>query len=520
MIKSCNDKGKAVEGAMSLTIATIIVKILGAIYKIPISHVLGEEGMGYFNSAYTVYSFFYLLCTAGVPKAIMILCGELENEGKDKSALMKSAIGFFIIIGVSIALSFALLSRPLSMLIGSPNAYLSMIFIAPSIFFSAISGVFRGYFSFSVEFFRIAISQIIEGAGKLVFGLILGIVISHTSAPISTVSAFALLGASIGSFLSLVYLSSCANLRISKNKHKQKISLDEKTTLIKRILSIAFPISVGAIIMSITNIIDLGIVMNRLKSIGYSSSAATSMYGNYTTLATPIFNTVISLFVPITIAFMPSLIKEKNDMNKFNKILEEELRISSFIFIPLSIGVCVYSEEILKLLFNTSGIFLGSKLLICLMISILFIIPLYIINCAMEAKGYVKVTMTSMIVGGVCKIISGVLLIGSKSLGIYGAPISTLAFYSTALITSVGISYKTTKINLPLIKCISIPLINSFISIFTLYALYLYASTKVNWVISFIVSVALTVLLYFALNLIEGNLKDSLNAKFHSISVK
>ena len=84
-MKGCNvlnksiEKNTVLEGALSLTIATVIVKVLGAIYKIPISYILGEEGMGYFNSAYTVYSFFFLLCTAGVPKAIMVLCAE-END--------------------------------------------------------------------------------------------------------------------------------------------------------------------------------------------------------------------------------------------------------------------------------------------------------------------------------------------------------------------------------------------------------------------------------------------------------
>lgn len=520
MIKKRDDKNQVIEGAVSLTIATIIVKILGAIYKIPISHVLGEEGMGYFNSAYTVYSFFYLLCTAGVPKAIMILCGELENEKKDKTIVIKSAISFFLIVGVSITLSFTLLSRPLAMLIGSPDSYLSMISIAPSIIFSAISGVFRGYFSSTVEFFRISISQIIEGAGRLVFGLILGMVVSHTSASLSAVSAFTLLGASIGSLLSLVYLLLCNNMNNLGNKQRQKNSLDEKARLIKRIIYISFPISAGAIIMSITNVIDLGIVMNRLKSLGYSSVAATSMYGNYTTLATPIFNTIISLFVPITIAFMPSLIKEKHDMDKFNSILEDELKISSFIFIPLSIGVCVYSEEILKLLFNVNGVFLGSKLLIYLMISVFFIIPLYIVNCAMEAKGDVKVTMISMLVGAVFKIISGSLLIGNKSFGIFGAPISTLAFYAAALITSVAICYKTTRIKLPLIKSMSVPLINSFISIYIFYALHLHLSTKINWIISFISAVILTILLYFALNLIEGNLRRELNEKLCNVAAK
>jgi stage V sporulation protein B len=268
--------------------------------------------------------------------------------------------------------------------------------------------------------------------------------------------------------------------------------------------------------MSITNIIDLGIVMNRLKTLGFSTSTATSLYGNYTTLATPIFNTVISLFVPLTVAFMPALIKNNSDIEKFNKTLFEEINISSFVFVPLTIGICVYSEEILRLLFDDKWVFLGSRLLICLMISIFFIIPLYIVNSALEALGDVKATMISMLVGGVFKVISGFVLIGNRSFGIFGAPMSTIVFYSTALITSVSISLNSTKISLPFLKSMAMPLINSFISIYTLYAFYLHISTKINWILSFVISVILTIALYFTLNAIEGNLKKDIQIKMPS----
>ena len=203
MLENKKAQSEVIEGALSLTIATIVVKILGAIYKIPLSHVLGEEGMGYFNSAYTVYTFFFLLCTAGVPKAIMLLYANANEDSNKENKILRSALEFFAITGLAISVAFSLLSIPLSKLIGSPNAYLSMIFIAPSILFSAISGVFRGYFSAKVKFLHVAISQMIEGGGKLLFGTILATFSSHFNIPLSAISAFAILGATIGSLLSL-----------------------------------------------------------------------------------------------------------------------------------------------------------------------------------------------------------------------------------------------------------------------------------------------------------------------------
>ena len=502
-MKENRNTNGVLEGALSLTIATIVVKILGAIYKIPISHVLGEEGMGYFNSAYTVYSFFFLLCTAGVPKAIMLLCADADGDKRREERIITSAVGFFLLIGVTMSLAFSFLSVPLSKLIGSPEAYLSMIFIAPSILFSAVSGVWRGYFSAKIKFLHVAISQIIEGVGRLLFGLVLAASSSYAKAPLSTVSAFAILGATLGSVSGFLYLYVVSKISKTPKIAGQKPNIDEKTQIISKIIKISLPIAIGAMIMSITNIIDLGIVMRRLIYIGYSSTSATSLYGNYTTFATPMFNTVLSLFTPLTVAFMPMLIKERTDKGRLYAVMKNELDISYFIFIPITLGLCTYSEEILLLLFDDSGVFLGSKLLVYMMLSVFFLIPLSILNCTMEAIGEVKAPMISMLIGGVFKMIFGYLLIGNMGFGIIGAPLSTLIFYGVALITSEIIAYKKSGIVMPIIRSSFLPLVNSFISIYTVYPIYTYVSVKINWIVAFLLSVALSIVLYVLVNAIE-----------------
>ncbi len=503
-----NDINLVFEGALSLTIATIIVKMLGAVYKIPISHVLGEEGMGYFNSAYTVYSFFYLLCTAGVPKAIMILCASEENKEGHKREVVKTAFSFFGILGFILTAFFILFSHALSNLIGSPNAANSMIAIAPSIVFAAISGVARGYFSAEAKFIHVAISQIIEGAGKLIFGLILAHISSNIFIEKSAIAAFAILGATIGCICSTIYLLIKDKTKnISKNT-RQNINLINKITIIKSIAKISLPITISAITMSISNIIDLGIVMNRLRALGYTDTAATALYGNYTTLATPMFNMIISLFTPITIAFMTKLIKEKHNKPEFSNTLKDEISISYQLFVPLTVGLCVYSEETLSLLFEDSGVYIGSVLLVYLLLSIFLLIPLSIINCALEALGDEKIPMISIIVGSIFKVISAYLMIGNPKYGICGAPISTLISYAVAFIISLLYIQIKRGISLPILKSLGFPLINSFISILGIYPIYLFISRNANPTISFIFTVIITIIIYIFLNILNGNLKE------------
>ena len=497
-------KNSILEGTISLTIATLLVKILGAIYKIPISHILGEEGMGYFNSAYTVYSFFYLMCTAGVPKAIMIICGDSDYK-ESKNYIVQVSTRFFAIIGIVLSLIFLLFSPTLSKIIGNPLADKSMISIAPSIFFAAVSGVYRGYFSYNVKFSHIAISQIIEGSVKLIFGLLLAVMSSTKYMPIYIISSYTISGATFGSIFGLAYLWIIYKHNNSRINPKQTISID-RYKIIKGIIKISFPIAVSAMVMSITNIIDLSIIMNCLQSIGFSKNQSTALYGNYTTYATPIFNMVLSLFVPITISYMPVLIKEKKSIDDFIRLLNDEINTSFFIFVPLIFGLCVYSEEILLILFEDGGVFLGSKLLVYLSVSFVFLIPLTILNCGLEAIGKVNYTMISILVGSLFKVVFGYLMIGSEVFGIYGAPLSTIISYMISFIISLLIAHKENIVP-NLIKPFALPLINSFISIYAIYPIYVVLSRKFP-IISFIISVISTMILYVLLNFAGGKLKN------------
>ena len=213
-------KSKIISGTISLTISTVIVKILGLIYKIPLSNLMGDEGMGYFNSAYAVYTFFFILCTAGVPKAIMIMISEAKaTNNKSEEIIVRTAMISFLFLGTIVSLLFIVLANPLSNLIGNRKSAATMIAIAPSIIFISLSGVIRGYLSAEMRLLEISVSQILEGVGKLVFGLIFAILGVRLSLPLPIISALTILGVTFGAIIGLIYLYIC-----SKNHKTDKIT--------------------------------------------------------------------------------------------------------------------------------------------------------------------------------------------------------------------------------------------------------------------------------------------------------
>ena len=505
--------GGIIGGALSLTVSTVIVKILGLIYKIPISNFLGDEGMGYFNSAYTVYAFFYLLCTAGVPKAIMILVSEAKAKGRgvDERNIVRVASLVFLILGGIVTAVFILFSAPLSRFIGNSGARATMIAIAPSIIFISLAGVIRGYLSANLRLLDIAVSQIIEGVGKLALGLAFATLAIRQNMSAEMLSAITILGVTFGAAFGLGYLLICSKNQLSRYKTEQNDNIENKSGIVARIFSISIPITISAAVMSLTNIIDLTLIMRGLEGIGYTDAEASALYGNYTTLAVPMFNLAIALVTPISIAFMPTFTRARvsGDGGLMSESLSTALRLTAIVSAPLLIGMAVFSREILSLLFGNSGIETGATLLCLLAPAIFFSSILLSVNSALEAGGQVSAPVISMIFGSVAKVFVSSYLLTNSNFGISGAPIGTVVSYAVALLVS-GIIYLTrTASPLPIIRSSLSSYIAALVAVFVARVLYFAVLLRLGEMLSLTVSILVAALIYCALEVVFGNLSSS-----------
>ena len=505
--------GGIIGGALSLTVSTVIVKILGLIYKIPISNFLGDEGMGYFNSAYTVYAFFYLLCTAGVPKAIMILVSEAKARGKggDERNIVRVASLVFLILGGVVTAVFILFSAPLSRFIGNSGARATMIAIAPSIIFISLAGVIRGYLSANLRLLDIAVSQIIEGVGKLALGLAFATLAIRQNMSAEMLSAITILGVTFGAAFGLGYLLICSKNQFLNDKTEQNDNIENKSGIVARIFSISIPITISAAVMSLTNIIDLTLIMRGLEGIGYTDAEASALYGNYTTLAVPMFNLAIALVTPISIAFMPTFTRARvsGDGGLMSESLSTALRLTAIVSAPLLIGMTVFSREILSLLFGNSGIETGATLLCLLAPAIFFSSILLSVNSALEAGGQVSAPVISMIFGSVAKVFVSSYLLTNSDFGISGAPIGTVVSYAVALLVS-GIIYLTrTASPLPIIRSSLSSYIAALVAVFAARVLYFAVLLRLGEMLSLAVSILVAALIYCALEVLFGNLSSA-----------
>ena len=419
-------------GVLLLTFSTILVKIVGLFYKIPMLSYLGSEGMGYFHSAYEIYAIFCIIATAGLPVALSVLISAALAEGKgwEVQRIWKVSLALFVVIGVTGSLLIWGLAKPICRWIKSEDAFGCMLSIAPTLFFVCVSSAIRGYFQGYQKMLPTAISQLLEALGKLVFGLLFAHLALKQGATVPQLATAAGWGVTAGTVLSTMYLAIVKVRFHPNNSSENLVDLPMYGNKVeKKLLKIALPITLGSFIISLTKIVDMSMILRRLQTIGYSPAEANEAYGSYTTLAISVFSLLPTLLSSISLPLIPILSSAIASEDKVteHKMIELSYRINSLIAIPASLGITLFAKPILSLLFGgeNQAVETAAPLLSILGISVFLSCMITATNSVLHAYREVRKPIYSTLAGLIAKGIAAYILIGIPSIGLWGAPISS-----------------------------------------------------------------------------------------------
>ena len=278
-------------GATLIMLATVLAKVLGACYRIPLTNILGAEGMGVYQLIYPVYSLILTSSSGALPLAVSVLVASATSEGKTEEArkLVRSALAALLIAGIALSSALVLFSGVLGELQGSADTKWGYIAIAPSIFFVSGIAVFKGWFQGKADMRPSALSQISEAAVKLAVGLLLAYFLKGYGIAFAVAGALIGVSAAEGITLLMLYLM----YRRDNPPLKLKLNYRAAKEEYKAILRISMPITVGSMIFPLTQFVDSFLVVNILSPV-LGTSAATASYG---LLSGPV-NTLINL--PVT----------------------------------------------------------------------------------------------------------------------------------------------------------------------------------------------------------------------------
>lgn len=433
-------------GVLVLTITNLLVKVIGLMFKIPMNHIVGDEGMGYYNSAYTFYTYLYMVSTAGLPTAISIMISDsrANRQVKQTKRIFHIAMLLFIVIGIISTMIMFFGSGLMSKAIGAEPTKYSIMAISPTLLFICISSALRGYFQGYQQMVPTAISQFLEAACKLGIGVAFAIYAINQGYEIYIVAAYATVGLTSGALLGMLVMVVAKLFFKEKQYDAQFIGeLGENNemspvgALLKRLIIIALPITISASVMSLTNLIDAAIVQRLLQVTGLSQVAATELYGNYTSLAVPMFNLPPVLIYPISYSIVPLLAaaRKQGDTEKCRVVSESSMKVAMIVGIPCGLGLAALSEPILSLFYKSSSVELASPLLTLLAPSTAFICILSVSNAILQSAGFERKPLVSMLAGALVKIVTNFFLI--QSIGMKGTPISTFLCYLTVTILNL-----------------------------------------------------------------------------------
>ncbi|MCF0122986.1 MAG: polysaccharide biosynthesis protein [Ruminiclostridium sp.] len=429
-------------GAATLAAGIIIVKLIGALYKIPLGRILGDVGFGHFNNAYSVFNLLLMVSTAGLPVAMSKTISEANALGKRNQVnrVFRVCLVTFVILGTVTTAIMLFGAQGLANLQGDSMAAPAIRAMALTAFFLCTVSAYRGFAQGHSDMVPTAVSQVIEAVAKLVVGLILAWYLLRLGFGSEIAAAGAIGGVAAGSAVSLVYLM----VRHHRRNRPAKALSDDRPqavgSILKTLLVIAVPITLSSSVVPITTYIDTIQVQNLLQSaLAYSEEMAVSLYGSYQK-AVAIYNLPSSFMVSLTACIVPavSAALTTKDQVGAGKVAESALRVGAMLAIPAGVGLAVLSGPVIQLLFPETNQEVSSACMLILGIASIFVCIMLLCNAILQANGRAALPIWFIAIGSVLKLLVNFFLVQQPAFGIKGAPIGTLICFALVAVLELA----------------------------------------------------------------------------------
>lgn len=483
------------QGALILSFGAILVKVIGAIFKIPLTNLIGELGMGYFNTAYQIYLPVYTVATAGFPIAVarMVAQNMAQKRYRDVRQIYKIAAPLFVLSGLAGTLVMLLGARPYVNAIHSPHAVYCIWAMAPTVFFCCVLSVQRGYYEGLRNMVPTAVSQVIEALCKLFVGLlcaylvmkkgmeefyqsgaVFGVAASSQEEALNLTLPFAaagaIVGVTVGAALGFLYLWLRHRIKGDGITEQEIVFAPVPASgkqLLRTLMKISVPVCLGALVVNLGALIDVTFLQSRLAAIApdvlrgifadaippaLGNDELTSyLYGSYT-LAQNVSMLVPTVAQALGVSALPTITEAWTGGNRktIQNSIESVVKISALIAFPAGFGLFAMSGEILTLLFaqRPNGVVIATPLLMVLAVTVIFMTLSVPVNSMLQAVGRVDLPVKLLAVGMVIKLAMNYTLVAVPEINLQGACYGSAACYLLIAVLGIYALCKQAKIKL------------------------------------------------------------------------
>lgn len=436
-----------------LAAAGIIVRIIGILYRSPLVAIIGDEGNGYYSTAYTIYTIILLISTNGIPSAVSKIVAGLMAKKQYRNA-HKILMGAFCYVFVAGGLASAFCFLFADKIVGESSAMVLKVF-TPTIFFSGLLGVFRGYFQAHGSMLQTSFSQIMEqivnalvsiGAAMLFMSFV-------KDADTSTQAVYGAMGSAVGTgagvltallFMMIVYRVNYKMFRRRRGKDRTKQDLSYGQVF-KMIFTMVTPVILSTCIYNMSSATNLEIYCSLAEKLkGYTEAQATTFYGLYSGKANPITNIPIAFATAMSSAIIPTISGsfEKGDKEGTKKKVGDAIKTTMLISIPAAVGMAVLAKQVVFVLYPQQGTLdMVAKLLQILAISVVFYGLSTLTNGVLQGTGYVNKPVIHAAIALAIQSLVLVLLLTFTPMDIYALAMAAVC-YSFCMCVMNGFSIR------------------------------------------------------------------------------
>lgn len=434
-------KKSFIQGAAILGVAGILVKVLGAFFRIPLGNLIGDVGMAYYQAVYPVYNLFLAVSTAGIPVAISKMVSERNAVGRYNEGYRVFKISFLLMFAIGIVSASICFfgAEPYFTACKIPEAKYAMMALAPALLLVPMMASFRGYFQGNQNMKPTAVSQVVEQVFRVALGLSLAYVFLAKGLEYSAAgAAFGATAGSIGGILvvMIIYFAKRGRYKADIERSAGK-KYESAGTILLKIFIVAVPITLGAAIMPIMNAIDVQIVMSRLQdAAGFSPAEAKALYGQLSGFSGSLINFPQVLTQAVSMSLVP-VVAEMHKLGKVNDLRDNiytGYRMAIIMGLPCAVGMMVIAEPIMLMFYpmQKASAVGASECLQVMAFGVIFLSSVQTLTGVLQGVGKQFVPVINMCFGAAAKVGLTYWLTGIPEINVKGAAVGTVAAYIIA----------------------------------------------------------------------------------------
>lgn len=457
-----------VAGAAILAAAGLIVKIIGAFFRIPLANTIGSVGMCYYEVAYPYYSGLLVVSTAGFPTAISKMVSERASLGDYSGAkdVFRTALLMLAVVGLFTGALMFLASSSLASLSTFTEATLCFKALSPALFLVSIMCAYRGYLQGMQMMTGTAVSQVAEQVVKLAAGLFLANKMLPRGPEYAAMGA--LIGVSISELIGLIVIMifyiSKRDILEGQIEYQQDVRKSERSVLSSQLVRIALPITIGASVSPLAGMVDSAMIGRILKTLGFAEDAAKTAFSLLRTNVSTLTNMPGVLTIALAMSLVPAIsaAMARKDVKSVRMQIQLGLKMALLIGLPCAAGLFLLGEPILALLYpslDETKLLIAADLLRTASVGVIFLSLVQSMTGAIQGLGKPNVPVFNLFIGFILKVISLVVLMRIPRINIQGAAVSTVVLYAFAGITDVIYAVRITKLRVKLFDVLLKPVL-------------------------------------------------------------